>query len=147
MVKKHKETPEEVKLKAKVEELENNYKRALADYHNQERRFKENQSQVILMANASLIEKVLVSLDTLQLAEKHLQDKGLKMAIDQLLNTLTQEGLEEIPTHDAEFDPMTMDCTEIVPGKKDQVVETVSTGYYLSGKVLRPAKVKVGSGE
>lgn len=147
MVKKHKETPEEIKLKAKVDELENNYKRVLADYHNQERRFKENQSQVILMANASLIEKILVSLDVLKLAERHLQDKGLKMAIDQLLNTLTQEGLEEIPSNDVEFDPMTMDCTEIVPGKKNRVIETISTGYYLSGKVLRPAKVKVGSGE
>ncbi|HEX9008436.1 MAG TPA: nucleotide exchange factor GrpE [Patescibacteria group bacterium] len=147
MVKKHKETPEEIKFKAKVDELENNYKRVLADYHNQERRFKENQSQVILMANASLIEKILVSLDVLKLAERHLQDKGLKMAIDQLLNTLTQEGLEEIPSNDVEFDPMTMDCTEIVPGKKNRVIETISTGYYLSGKVLRPAKVKVGSGE
>jgi molecular chaperone GrpE (heat shock protein) len=54
--------------------------------------------------------------------------------------------LKEIKTDHGQFDPLLMDCTEVVPGEKDQVVETVSKGYYLYDNVLRPAKVKVGSG-
>ena len=142
MVKKTQKKHEE-----KIIELEEKYKRVLADYQNQERRHKEGQSQLIKMANAILIEKLLADLDSLELAQKHLQDKGLSMVIDQFFTTLSQEGLKEIETDHGQFDPLLMDCTEVVPGKKDQVVETITKGYYLYDNVLRPAKVKVGSGE
>jgi len=135
------------KHEEKIKQLEANYRRVLADYQNQERRFKEGQSQLVKMANATLIEKILLNLDSLELAQKHLQDKGLQMVIDQIFSTLSQEGLSAIETDMAQFDPLLMDCTEVVPGKKDQVIETVAKGYYLYDNVLRPAKVKVGSGE
>jgi len=131
----------------KIAELEEKYKRALADYQNQERRNKESQGHVIRMANASLIEKLLLDLDSLELAQKHLKDKGLQMVIDHFFVTLSQEGLSEIASDHNLFDPLLMDCTEVVPGKKDHVLETVAKGYYLFDKVLRPAKVKVGSGK
>lgn len=136
-----------IKHHDKIKELENNYKRVLADYHNQERRFKEDQSKIIKMANATLIEKLLLDIDALELAQKHLNDHGLQMVIDQFKKTLIGEGLSEIDTDNKIFDPLTMDCVEVVPGKKDHVVETLTRGYYLFDKVLRPAKVKVGSGE
>jgi len=131
----------------KIAELEENYKRVLADYQNQERRNKEGQGHVIKMANATLIEKILLNLDSLELAQKHLKDKGLQMVIDHFFVTLSQEGLSEIKTDHNLFDPLLMDCTEVIPGKKDHVLETVAKGYYLFDKVLRPVKVKVGFGE
>lgn len=145
MVKKA--SPLITKLKDQIAELEQNYKRVLADYHNQDRRHKESQSQMILMANATLIEKLLTPLDSLELANTHLKDQGLKMIIDQFQSLLSQEGLEEIKSDQKTFDPLTMDCVEIVPGPKDHVLSTLTKGYYLSGKVIRPARVKVGSGE
>lgn len=147
MVKKIKKNLKSEELITKLTEAENNYKRVLADYQNQERRFKESQSQIISMANATLIEKILPTLDSLELAQSHLNDKGLKMVINQFLTTLKQEGLEEIISDNQEFDPINMDCTEIVPGPKNIVMETTNKGYLLSGKVIRPAKTKVGSGE
>ena len=141
------------KLEERVEEFEKRieiseekYKRVLADYQNQERRHKEMSSSMIKMASASLIEKLLLSLDALQLAQTHLRDKGLQMVIDQFKNIFSEEGLSLIETDGKDFDPMTMDCTEIVVGEKDKVIETVTPGYFLFDKVLRPAKVKVGSG-
>jgi len=135
------------KLKSRIEELENNYKRVLADYHNQDRRHKESQSQMITMANASLIEKLLNPLDSLDLANTHLKDSGLKMIIGQFFSLLSQEGVKEIDSDDQDFDPLTMDCVEILPGPKDKVLKTLTKGYYLSDKVLRPARVQVGSGQ
>jgi len=147
MVKKTSSSSEIKNLQSKIVELENNYKRVLADYQNQERRFKESQSQIIRFANTSLLEKILLNIDSLELAQKHLHNSGLDLVTKQLFETLKSEGLEEIDSDHQAFDPLTMDCLEVVPGKKDQVVETVTKGYYLNNKVLRPAKVKVGSGE
>jgi molecular chaperone GrpE len=148
MVKKtHTSSPEVVSLNAKVVELEENYKRVLADYQNQERRFKEVQGQFVKYANATLLEKILSNIDSLEMAQKHLQDAGLDMIVKQLLETLKNEGLQLIESDNKPFDPLTMDCIEVVPGPKDQVVATLNPGYYLFDKVLRPAKVKVGSGK
>lgn len=130
----------------KLNATEDKFKRILADYQNQERRHKEQESQIIKMASASLLEKILLDLDALQMAQNHLKDKGLQMVIDKFNNTLNQEGLTKINSDDQDFDPLIMDCTEVVPGEKDKVVETVSDGFLLFDKVLRPAKVKVGSG-
>ncbi len=140
-------TPEEfMKLEESFKLSEEKYKRVLADYQNQERRHHEMSSTLVKMASASLLEKLLLSLDGLRLAQSHLKDKGLQMVIDQIQSTFTSEGLSEIKTDGEIFDPLTMDCVELVPGEKDKVVETLSPGYYLFDKVLRPAKVKVGSG-
>ena len=147
MVKKTKKQDKNLEgLQNKIQELEENYKRVLADYQNQERRHKEMESQIVKFAQATLIEKILLSLDSLQMAQSHLQDKGLQIVIDQFLKTLESEGLKNIDTDNQTFDPNTMDCLELTSGKKDQVIETVSKGYYLFDKVLRPAKVKVGNG-
>lgn len=133
-------------LNAKVSELESNYLRVLADFKNQDRRHKEQESQIIRMANGVLLEKLLFVLDSLKLAETHLKDQGLIMILGQFVKILESEGLKKIDTTDQIFDPNTMDCSEIVAGEKDKVIETVSEGFYLYDKVLRPAKVKVGNG-
>jgi molecular chaperone GrpE (heat shock protein) len=147
MVKKIDHSSEIKELKLKVEELDNNYKRVLADYKNQDRRFKEAQSQIMQFANATLMEKILLNIDSLELAQKHLNDAGLNMVTSQFLNTLSQEGLAPIVSDGQVFDPLTMDCIEVVSGKKDVVTETLTKGYLLYEKVLRPARVKVGSGD
>ncbi len=150
MVKKTKNPNYEKEIEAlnlKVIELEQNYRRALADYQNQERRHKELELQVVKFAQATLMEKILLSLDSLEMAQVHLKDKGLQMVIDQFTKMLEGEGLKMIVTDDADFDPNTMDCLEIVAGDKDKVMETISKGFLLYDKVLRPAKVKVGNGD
>lgn len=147
MVKKTPKNQEIEKLQARIEELENNYKRVLADYQNQDRRFKEAKSDLIKFASAALLDKLLENIDALEMAAGHLKDPGLNMVIGQLQETLKSEGLQLIESDGKTFDPLIMDCVEVVPGEKDQVVETLNKGYLLYGKVLRPAKVKVGAGE
>jgi molecular chaperone GrpE (heat shock protein) len=147
MVKKiHSSKTEIETILAKNVELENNYKRVLADYQNQERRFKEVQGQFVKYANAALLEKILLNLDSLEMAQRHLHDAGLEIVINQFQETLRNEGLQLIESDNQPFDPLTMDCIEVVSGEKDHVVETLAKGYLLFDKVLRPAKVKVGSG-
>ncbi len=128
----------------KIDEMEQNWKRALADYQNLVKRTQEQQGQARTYACLSLTERLLPVLDHLQLAAKHLNDPGLAMVVDQFKQALTAEGVVEITALNEPFDPMTMECVEQADGPKDQVIEVVSSGYKLSDRVIRPAKVKVG---
>jgi len=131
--------------KVKAASLENDLRRALADYANLEKRVNREKAAFAKFANAVLIEKVLAALDGLERAEKHLQDKGLTLALGQLKTALLSEGVEEIEVKGKEFDVNEMDCVEVIEGKKNRVAEIVNKGYKLNGRVLRPAKVKIGT--
>src|SRR5947209_20332957 len=65
-------------LQERFEELENRYKRALADYQNLEKRVRDDKIQWIKAANKELIGRMLTVLDTLMLAAKHTNDEGIK---------------------------------------------------------------------
>ncbi len=139
---------QEVKnLKVQIEDFENKWKRALADYRNLEKRVQENQIDFVKYANAKLIDKLLPILDDLERATAHIKEKGLKLILNQFRSVLSSEGVEEIKILGEEFNPVTMDCVEMTKGQKNQVVEVIQKGYTCQGKVLRPAKVKVGRGK
>ncbi|KKS65912.1 MAG: Protein GrpE, partial [candidate division WWE3 bacterium GW2011_GWB1_42_6] len=74
-------------------------------------------------------------------------DKGLDLIIKDVVSGLKEFGVEEINSEHGEFDPMQMEALEIVQGEKNKVVETVSKGYLLNNKLIRPAVVKVGNGQ
>ena len=134
-------------LEQQVLDLENNWKRALADYANLQKRMYEERSDLIKYANTSLIAKILPVLDNLELVQIHSKDIGLDMIIKELKQTLLDEGVEEILVENKDFDSLLMDAIDSVDGPAGKVIETAQKGYLLKGKVLRPARVKVGRGE
>lgn len=126
--------------------LEAKLARALADYANLERRFAGESASVVKFATASLIERLLSVRDHLALAERSLKDASLKLILGSLDKILADEGLVEINAAGT-FNPETMECQELVPGAKDQVIELIRPGYTLHGRVLRTARVSVGNGQ
>jgi molecular chaperone GrpE len=142
--KAHKPGEELEQLKQKLEEAEGNYKRALADYQNLQKRVAEQRSDLILSANKDLLLRILSVLDTLILANKHVENEGLKVSINQFLDVLKAEGVTKIKTLGEEFDPHLMECVAIDKGDDNKVLEELREGYVLNDKVLRPAQVKVG---
>lgn len=125
-------------------ELENQLKRALADYQNLERRVGEERSLLSQLSSALVIEKFLPVLDNLQSAQDHLNDEGLALVIKQFKDVLNSEGVEEIEAEGQEFDPNLHEAAEVVEGEKDNIiVKVLSKGYKINDKVLRPAKVIV----
>jgi len=131
-------------LQQKADESENKYKRALADYQNLQKRVSEEKSEWIRSANKDLLLRLLPVLDTLMMAEKHLQDQGLTVSINQFLDTLKAEGVTRIKTVGVAFNPHLMECVTTEQGKENEVLEELRAGYMLYDKVLRPAQVKVG---
>ncbi len=137
------------KNEKKIEEtelsnLENQLKRALADYQNLEKRIAEEKSSWIKAANKNLLLKLLPGLDNLILAEKHTQDEGVKISIKHFLDILEQDGVKEIETVGKDFDPNLMEAIGTQNGEEGKVLEEVRAGYMLFETVLRPAQVIVG---
>ena len=142
---KHEEKNEEVeKIKQKLEEIENNYRRALADYQNLQKRVTQERQDWIKISNKELLLRLLPVLDTLMLASKHIDDKGLKVSIGMFLDTLKSESVTKIKTEGEKFNPETMECIQIEDGEEGKVLEEVRVGYMIHEKLLRPAQVKVG---
>jgi len=141
-MKKH-EDREKVHNK-RIEELENQVKRTLADYQNLEKRTVEERSKWIKNSNEDLILKLLPVLDTLYLANKHLNDEGLRLSIQKFHGVLQQEGVEDLPAKGMKFDPNLMEAVGAREGEEGRVLEEVRTGYKLHGEILRPAQVIVG---
>lgn len=131
-------------LKQKVQELEEKYKRALADYQNLEKRVEKEKKEWIISANKDIILRLLPVLDTLMLASIHVQDEGLKLNIQQFLDVLKNEGVERVETRGENFNPETMECVETGEGEESKVLEEIRAGYLLHGRTLRVALVKVG---
>jgi len=134
-------------LEEKIADLENKWKRALADYINLEKRFEKEKEAFVKFSNAQLLDKILPILDDLELCERHAKDKGISLVYERFREVLKSEGLEEIKVLREEFNPKTMDAIEIGPGPKNKVIGAILKGYLLNGEVLRPAKVKVGGGK
>lgn len=137
----HKEIGE---LKKQIEDWKTKYLRALADYQNLERRYREEKQDVHRFANEALLVKFLSAIDTLRRAKDHIGDAGLDLAYKEFIAILTEQGVEEIKTVGMPFNPHEMECIEVVDGENTIVVEEVLPGYKFHGKVLRVAKVKVG---
>jgi molecular chaperone GrpE len=137
---------EKTKDTERVEELENQLKRALADYQNLEKRVSEEKRIWVQQANKGMLLRLLPAIDTLELALKHAEDKGIQMAITQVMQALKDEGVEKIKTEGEEFDPHRMECVQTVDGPDGKVIQELRSGYILYDKVLRPAQVTVGKG-
>lgn len=138
---------EEIKLlKEELENSEEKYKRALADYQNLEKRVRDERGEYVLRANEQMLLRIIPILDTLMLAKKHDESQTLSISISQFLDVLKAEGVTKIDTENKVFDPNLMEVIEKVDDG-DNVVEEVRSGYMLYDKLLRPAQVKVGRKE
>ena len=141
------QTDETETLKGQLAEMENNWKRALADYKNLEKRTIEERTDLIQFGVLIFTMKLLPILDSLEMLEIHLNDVGLNLTIKEFKQTLKSEGLLEIDVLGKTFNPGNMEAIEVVDGEKDKVTHVLQKGYLFKEKLLRPARVKVGKGD
>lgn len=132
---------------AKIQELDQQLKRAVADYRNLERRSFDERSEAVKFANKQLIEALLPAFDTLFLAGKYTTDESVKLTIGRILEVLQQNGIDKIQCENVKYNADSMEVIEVVSGEKDTVLEEVRPGFIINGRLIRPAQVKVGNGE
>jgi len=127
--------------KEKIKELEENWKRALADYKNLERRVAEERLDFVKFANATLLLKLFEVYDSIKAGLSH-EKQALEPVFKQLKKVLESEGLKVIKVEEgANFDLKTMEVVEGSTGEK--VSKVVRDGFTLNGKVIRPARVEL----
>lgn len=144
-------------LEARAKEASENYDkylRSLADLENYRKRTEKEKAEAISYANESLIEEVLPIVDNFERALAHANGEesldslrlGVKLTIEQMCGALRKFGLQEIKAAGEKFDPAVHhaiseeETTEAEPGT---VVKEFQKGYYLKGRLLRPAMVAV----
>jgi len=138
--KKHK------KLQKDLKEMEYNWKRALADYQNLEKRVGEDKVNLTFISKKIILIKILPILDSLEKFRETLDNEGLDLIIKNFEQALEDLNTKEVEVSGKEFDPNLMEAIELVKGSKNKVVKVHEKGYLLNGKLLRPAKVDVGLG-
>ncbi len=130
-----------------IDELNNKYLRALADYQNLEKRMSGALEQARTQTRKAVITDFIEILDDLEKADVFVKDNGLKMIMDRFKKILENSGVQEIDVLDMEYDPYTAEAVEVVPAKEghsgDMVVEIVRKGYKIGDDIIRPAQVKV----
>lgn len=139
---------ENTDLQNQIKTLDENWKRALADYQNLLRRVEHDKKEFTKLSNANLVARLLPSLDIIEMAAGHTQDIGVQMAAKQFHEALREEGLEIIaPPPGTLFDPGQHECgdtVEITGGQAaNTIAELVLKGYKIGDYILRPARVKV----
>jgi len=138
-------------LETKVADLDNQLKRAVADYRNLEQRISQGRSELTNFVGVELVKRLLPVLDHLEqalagISEQERQSgwvKGVELAVKEFNQVLAQEGLDEIAA-DGVFNPSLHEAVDTREGEHDRILEVVRKGYNLNGKVLRPAQVVVG---
>lgn len=134
-------------LNQKVNEFENNWKRALADYKNLQTRTEENRIQEIKYLKMSIINQLLPTIDHLEMHCKFSDDDAIEMIRKEFVVALEAMDVYEIKAEGVDFDAETMEAIDTVEGEKDKVLEVTRKGYILNNTVIRPAQVKVGNGK
>ena len=137
------------------DELLTRLKYAQADLENYRKRMDRELREAGETTARTLVARLLVVQDELELAAKHSEDEapdgdalkeGIAMVRKNLSAALESVGLQRIEAVGKPFDPDFHEAVEKVQGgsrRKDMVVEEVRPGYTFRGVLLRPSMVKV----
>lgn len=158
------------KITYELEEAKDKYLRLYADFENFRRRVAKEKSDLIRNAGEDLIKNLIPIVDDFERANKSIQKgenteftdnataqkeitalkEGIYLVFNKLVRTLEQRGLKAMESSIGK--PFNIDEQESItqipaPNEemKGKVIDEIEKGYYLNDKVLRFAKVVVGS--
>lgn len=141
------------------DELDEKYKRALADFRNYHQRALANEREARRHGAADVLQAVIRVLDHFDLALGQDPDRataeqilgGVKLIREELLRAIGTQGVTTIePAPNDEFDPHLHQAVQqasaegVGPGR---ISVPLQAGYALGDRVLRPAKVVVAPGD
>jgi molecular chaperone GrpE len=131
------------------------WQRTQADFVNYKRRTEQEKEEIGKFANSMLVINLLPALDDLERAFTSITDQltevswvdGIRLIERKLRGILEAQGLSPIQALGEPFDPNLHEAVMQSEGKEGIVVEELQKGYKFQDRVIRPARVIVGSGE
>ena len=151
---KHKkEKVKEVVPKQDYDELDDRYKRILAEFENFKKRSGKERETLYNSILSDIVEVFLPVLDNLENALKvETKDeeykKGVELVLKQFKDILKSKGVEEIPALGETFDPSLHEAVSSVqdPDKNaKEIVQEYRKGYKIGSKVIRHSMVVVAN--
>ncbi|GGC52579.1 protein GrpE [Pedobacter quisquiliarum] len=153
-------TPElsvEEKLKQENAALNDKYLRLFAEFDNYKRRTQKERIELLQTAGKDVIVSLLTILDDFDRANKAAETavevgpikEGVQLVHNKLMSVLGQKGLKVMESINTPFDTDLHEAITKVPAPseelKGKVIDELEKGYTLNEKVIRFAKVVVGS--
>lgn len=143
-------------LEQKIKDSEYKYLQLYAEFENFRKRTAKERQELIQTAAAPVFKAILPSLDNLDRALKNMRNsgareediQGIELIQQQLKRDLQERGLAEMNVEGADFNPDEHEAITQVPGDpamKNKVIDVLEKGYTINGKILRYARVVVGS--
>ena len=141
----------------RIAELNDKYLRLYSDFDNYRRRNLKEIGEIRKNAAEDVVVKLLPVLDDFERAIKAFDTtddaqalkEGVMLIFNKFLTTLTGQGLEQMKTAGESFNTDFHEAITNIPAPnaemKNRVVDEIEKGYLLNGKVIRYAKVVVGS--
>ncbi|MGB4973727.1 MAG: nucleotide exchange factor GrpE [Cyclobacteriaceae bacterium] len=144
------------KLQDDLSEAKDKYVRLYAEFDNHRRRTSKEKLELIQNANEDLIVVLLPIMDDFERAEKASTDaekagaEGFLLIKNKLVKVMDQYGVKVMDIGaGADFDPDFHEAITQVPSPdesmKGKIVDVIEKGYLLNEKVIRFAKVVIGS--
>lgn len=143
----------EMVSKSEYDELNDHYKRILAEFDNYKKRSQKEKDSLYTSVLSDVIEVMLPVVDNLENALKaKTQDEtykqGIELVLKQFKDVLKSKGVEEIPALGETFDPELHEAVRSVQddnaGEKE-IVEEYRKGYKIGNKVIRHSMVSVAN--
>ncbi|WP_276088754.1 nucleotide exchange factor GrpE [Pedobacter sp. JY14-1] len=147
----------EEKLQQEVAALNDKYLRLFAEFDNFKRRTQKERIELLQTAGKDVIVALLPILDDFDRANKAMESatdvasirEGVSLVHTKLKSVLAQKGLKEMESINQVFDTDNHEAITNVPAPaeelKGKVIDELEKGYTLNDKVIRFAKVVVGS--
>ena len=145
-------TPEE-----QLAELNDKFLRLYSEFDNYKRRTAKERLELFKTAGEDIIVSLLPILDDFDRAMKASEEskegkdlkQGMELIKNKLMSTLEQQGLEPMDSMGKTFDTDNHEALTKIPAPKKKlkgkVVDVIEKGFFLNGKVIRHAKVVIGS--
>jgi molecular chaperone GrpE len=145
-------------LQLKVEELNDKYLRLYSEFDNYRKRTIKEKIDLSRTASEEVIASLLTVMDDFERANRAFESKditidamkeGIQLIYSKFRNILTQKGLKEMNATGETFDTDFHEAITHIPAPsedlKNKVLDEVEKGYLLNDKVIRYAKVVIGS--
>lgn len=144
---------EQLVPKQDYEELEDRYKRILAEFENFKKRSQKEREILYNSILSDIIESILPIIDNLENAVKTVTKdesykQGVELVLRQFKDVLKSKGIEEIKTVGETFDPELHEAVSSIQDEKlgeKEIAEEYRKGYKIGNKVIRHSMVVVAN--
>ena len=152
-----KEASKPISWEEKYNDINDSHLRLMAEFDNYRKRTLREKADLIKSGGESVLTNLLPVIDDFERALGNIRQtedleaviQGIELIYTKFISCLSQQGVKVIETKDQPFNTELYEAVALIPAPdenaKGKILDCIQTGYTLYDKVIRHAKVIVGS--